>query len=1120
MASTNLYSPTVAKHIRLKLECSSKLVTGGSDVTCKLWIEGYTFSGSALTGSNITINGAKSSFSKKMPSGSSSTKQWYLLHTYTKYVAYTGSKTINVSGYWLWRGSYGGVNVTDLTVSGSFTLDTNQIIPGKPGFSVSTNGSSTTVYLEPEAGQGRNYTVYGGRHGGGQPGSNGTTSLTMTASKGSNATSTKIWLQYKRYGVGWTNASGYPKTVGSAVRGFYEGSPTAANNYNSGDRHGNGDVYWCAWAESISSTGHATRGDYHYFVYNDCAYPSGSASVSVGDSGVTLHLPTANIGKSNNSNKYHYVMYQINNGNWIVAGTLTNQTSGYYSYSGLGAGGGSTVRFAVAVGDQLEWNDHVWIYSNTFTVPKIPAKPTISLSSSNPNTGSINDGGLWTVYSGWNVRSPGECSPNTFYIRTGNNSGHSCSILIERHTSSGWSSGHTWYTNSVDHTFNVNDAHSGNNYNSSDRYPNSRWRISCKSTSSTGHEATSDHMYFVLNGVPVITAASLSVDINYAYVNWSLSDNAIGSRKYGYLIANIQRNGVVSSKVIGSHEALSAKLSLSDIGIRSGDLLSFSVRAGDDYEWNEKQVVLTNQVLINSPPVLSGSVSSNAGEHNNFYGDNLTLRWQAATDVNGDRITYRIRIKKNKDGEWVNLSTTESNEFTFSTSNIPKGMFTMFSVMAFDPHGGESSTIYSDWLKKSEDPPSATGITIVKDSYHDNIVENITKIKWNQVTQSNGRPASYYTVTTYSETGNNTFTEKTVNVSNTEIMGDNSFSTTLRGKSYKFSVIAVDSFGYRSQIAYSETIKRNDVPGAPPNFRCSEQSNEIKNTISMIWNRSIDEDADSITYSLEFAKDGGVYVEIATGLRNTSYTHDIAGLKPGTRLAFRIRAKDRLGIYSQYSYMDRNGSISINHPPEKCTMDFPNRSIYASNPRICLTIGNDKNNHMMTLHIKYQGVEYSSNNSEHRRFFNKREYSSGDKASFMLTGKVFNVGNHEFEIRTKDHLDYSESIKFVYNRIPVNINEISAHEDKIITADDINRVANALELTVNAYTASSSRATSNAPVTAAEFKAMQNKIYSTQKRLNDTYQGFSRAIPMINILKGEIITREIYNSIINGIFNP
>lgn len=1009
-----------------------------------------------------------------------------------------------------------------------------EVIPGIPSLKITHDGNESKKTLTPESGATREYRVFAGTKSTTQPGNNSECNMTFTITPGHSEDYSNVHLQWKRANTSWTYAAGYPKEFPSnnkITRNFYVGEPKDLNSntgWNAGDRYGHGKTYWRAWVRTYSSTGdYKPSNDYLYFVYNDCPYPTSDPWCELsGSSIVRLHLPTVNIGEASSGYAYHYVMYQVNGGAWKTPSShsLANKGHWDYTWDELGIEPGNSYRFCVAVGDSLEWNNHTWNYTPTHTRPILPAKPTLTISSANNRVGTyISSAGTnYKIFPGWAVtNTPGDKQVNTLTFTIGNKGDHGYKTVVEKWDGSKWVRHDYYYSGAQKVTYNVNDGTASNNYNSSDRWPHSWYRAFPYVESSTGHGNSGDYVYYFINDVPMCTNAywNLSSDKKSAIIEWTWSDTHYNDL-YAYVLAKIERGGVTTTVKPATHSfggVKKATISLSSLGVKAGDRLSFSVRAGDTYEWNELHAYQTNTIKINTPPSLTGNISTGAANFNGYFGDTLYMSWPSATDVDGDSLYYKIRVSV--DGkDYVTVDDVYSTEYTYTTAGINKGSRIKLAVRAIDPHGGLSEWIYSDYITKSSNPPKPTGLKINLANGHDDIAESIESLSWNDTYQANGNKVAHYNATVFYEKTSGVWSKRVASPVSPSMMAYN-FNEVLRGGRYKFSVQAVDSFGYLSEVVESKIVNKNKLPSTPVNFKCTEIHDEIINKIGMSWNKSSDEDASTVTYSIEFSQNGGQYREVKTGIKTLSYTHDISKLAPGTKLAFRIRAKDRLGIYSSYANMDKNNIVTINYPPGPCTKIYPKTPIYAKEPRICFKIGTDRNNHRMTAHVTVNGRTYSSDNSSHRKYFNERDYSSGQNASFCLTGVELPIGKTVFTVKVKDHLEYSDPIGIYYERIAQKVDIIRPTEDRIITSVDIKNLYAMAKSNEAAYREERLMEKDDF-IKHIIFLQIKDAVSSTQQKLNNDFKGFSRLMPSSTIIRHGAITKAIFNSILDGIFKP
>ena len=98
-----------------------------SNVTAKVYVKSYSLNASALSGSYITINGNKKSWTKTFSISDSSSIHTTLATTHTVTVPHNsdGTKSITIKANMEFNGTYSGTYISDLTASKTVTLVAN-----------------------------------------------------------------------------------------------------------------------------------------------------------------------------------------------------------------------------------------------------------------------------------------------------------------------------------------------------------------------------------------------------------------------------------------------------------------------------------------------------------------------------------------------------------------------------------------------------------------------------------------------------------------------------------------------------------------------------------------------------------------------------------------------------------------------------------------------------------------------------------------------------------------------------------------------------------------------------------------------------------------------------------
>lgn len=152
MASGSFSSSSI-NGLSLYVEWSSakNVSANTSSVTARLYVKSYGFRATALSGSYLTINGSKKSWTKTFSIADTSTLKTTQVTEYTVTVPHNsdGTKSITIKANMELNGTYGGTYISDLTVSKSVKLDT---IPRSSSFSVPSSvntGSKLAITITP-----------------------------------------------------------------------------------------------------------------------------------------------------------------------------------------------------------------------------------------------------------------------------------------------------------------------------------------------------------------------------------------------------------------------------------------------------------------------------------------------------------------------------------------------------------------------------------------------------------------------------------------------------------------------------------------------------------------------------------------------------------------------------------------------------------------------------------------------------------------------------------------------------------------------------------------------------------------------------------------------------------
>ena len=107
-----------------------------------------------------------------------------------------------------------------------------------------------------------------------------------------------------------------------------------------------------------------------------------------------------------------------------------------------------------------------------------------------------------------------------------------------------------------------------------------------------------------------------------------------------------------------------------------------------------------NKSTFNTPPSISGTVSTNPGGIFSENQSSVSVSWPAATDSNNNLSGYRLRVSINGGG-YTELTRTTGRSYSHNISGYGEGTSFTYAVDAYDSYGEWSGSIYSSTIKKN-----------------------------------------------------------------------------------------------------------------------------------------------------------------------------------------------------------------------------------------------------------------------------------------------------------------------------------------------------------------------------------------------------------------------------------
>lgn len=838
--------------------------------------------------------------------------------------------------------------------------------------------------------------------------------------------------------------------------------------------------------------------------------------------------------------------------NWTIGSTTVAYKESVTLFQNISTQTDASKSIKVKVGcESMMYNGSVKNATISFTLDKsqvIPGTPSITVSVGDSD-GAWNysyDGISYKVYKA--IKSNG--TDNNLYLSTARTSNATkmqvyCQYCSD--SSGGWKD----LTNSpVTHGDSCGFSFAAT---SDKRFNNKhiRFRSYAVATSSTGDTKSSGYTYFIINDIPTISG-SITTDVsktsNSVKVTWpAMTDNANNNNKK-YKIY-IDKYDTVSKTykefkdfTVTNPSENNKTFNLSTYSINRGEKVKIYIKPGDSQDWGKKYGGLV--VTRNSLPYFEGTAklttSADSTSYNYVFSGNVNLSWNSAKDSERDGITYYIyrRYKKTSDSSWstwayINETTSTKLENINANNYTDVGGSVQFGIRAYDgleysTSSDQAMSLTSNIIKRNKKPDKPSNFAIIASGHIDgeSYYETSEKITWDKVVAFNNKDCSKYRIdyeicTSSSFTGQ--ITTGGADVTKNEFKF-NFANTVPRGSYIRFKIKAIDIFGTESGVYTSSVYSRNNQPTNPTNFRCTSTKLNVYNTMNLAWDASTDADSNpGIYYKIWSRANNNGYSLITTNkITGTSYNYDISKLAPGTTLGFKIRAYDKYDIACPNDvFITNNDKLVINTPPSKPKLVAPKNTapIYDPRPRILFDIPNEKDSDSVSAYITVNNVAYNSSTSS---AFNKTTYSSGDKLVFVPPTNL-NSGSNTIKIKLYDGYQYSEEESYTINYTPSELLVINDSNAEPITAEKYNTLKLMMNNTLKAYGQTSSG--SYTPVkneTKIDYKIYNDlwtKIYALNNWINNNYSGLNRVKTKPDIAFKKIISKEVYNKILDVITN-
>lgn len=393
---------------------------------------------------------------------------------------------------------------------------------------------------------------------------------------------------------------------------------------------------------------------------------------------------------------------------------------------------------------------------------------------------------------------------------------------------------------------------------------------------------------------------------------------------------------------------------------------------------------------------------------------------------------HYVSEKKINDGEWVQLNPNSTmTTMTFPISSINRGDTVQFRVKAVNEAGQESSWSTVKTTKRNRVPSAASNILPATGYLLD-----VINFSWTKSTDPDGHSVLYNLYLSKNEAAYSLL-GTTANTSyKWAIPGKDPGETT-----YRLKIVSEDSLGATTE-ATGPIIKKPTPPSKPSSLKPG--NGYYEDNISFAWTHSNWYEQTGI-YIVEIYVDGTLNKTVNVNHTTSSYTYSLSGIPRGSRIHYRVRAKN---TFNQYSDWTESTSVMYhNHIPGTPQIILPltSKTVYSKTPKIVLKTSTEVDGQKMIMYVNYNGSIYNS--SEHTQYFSKTTLGDNEYIIFKHTDNL-TIGNNTIEAYVNDGLINSSKVSTTINVVN-SIPDVAS--DSLITAAAHNSRVDALDKIREAY---------------------------------------------------------------------
>lgn len=379
-------------------------------------------------------------------------------------------------------------------------------------------------------------------------------------------------------------------------------------------------------------------------------------------------------------------------------------------------------------------------------------------------------------------------------------------------------------------------------------------------------------------------------------LGWTAATDETDSVESYRIVSATSSDGSTWSGYATAGTTAACSLALSP-SLNRGTYIRYGVYAVDAFGMESAALAVFPDVIRNRVPSVPGNIAATPAL---YESGSVTIAWDAATDPDGQAVTYQVSRQTSSDGAtWGDAVTIASGLTATTCTDAPtlsRGAYVRYLVTAVDALSAASSQGTSNAVQRNRLPSAPSGVEATPTLYESgNIV-----LSWPACTDPDGNLAGYQIQQQLSADGSTwgdwadvmQVSENTAAVS----------PSVNRGQYVRFRVRSVDTLAAASSWAVSSSVRRNRVPDAPV-ILCAGNLDRVSSSPVFAATAETEPDGESMTVQY--------MIEAQNGAQELAWTD--AGILPssGGKAAFRGNLVLETGIHRLLvRLVDASGGVS------------------------------------------------------------------------------------------------------------------------------------------------------------------------------------------------------------------